>query len=187
MPEEPNDITIYFGDNLANLFDVGYISTDINQLISFTTLLEEDNIEDINKYFINNKFGLTRYSKILAHEKKARISDVKKGSVELYIAGAGLLASIIMPIVAIKVQQYFNERNETVQFQINAQDQNVQRLLRRYEAGDFGRGQEGLDRLFRNLQYANYDVQIQNNNIYLIEQITNKYSQRIVRTIKKNQ
>ena len=182
-----DDIKIYFGEELSNLFELGYISTDIHQLIAFSELIEENNLNQIEKYFGEKPIPINRYVTISKDsKKKSRISEVKQGSIELTLTDIGVVAGIVMPIVAIKVQQYFNERNETVQFQIYAQDQNVQRLLRRYENGDFGRGQEALDRLFRNLEYANYDIQIQNENIYLIEHITNKYSQRIIKTIKKN-
>lgn len=36
------------------------------------------------------------------------------------------------------------------------------------------------------LAQRNYDVSILANNIYLIEHVVEKYSQRIVKTIKKN-
>jgi len=183
----PDEIKIYFGDDLANLFDVGYISTDIHQLISFTSLLEDNNIEDINKYFLENKYGLTRYSKVLSQEKmkKSRISDVKKGSVELIIAGVSLVSSIVMPIVAIKVSKYFERRNEQVNFNIKVNDTRLQRLLDDYEQGYYGDGENGLQSIIRLISHAGYNIDIISDNTYTVEHIVEKYTKRIVKTIKK--
>lgn len=182
-----DDIKIYFGGELSNLFELGYISTDIHQLIAFSELIEKEDSTQIQKYFGEKPAPINRYVKISKESKrKSKISEVKQGSIELTLTDIGVLAGIVMPIVAIKVQQYFNQRNETVQFQISAQDQNLRRIIEGYERGDFGNGEEALSRLFRNLEYANYDVQINNNDIYLVEHVVEKYAQRIIKTIKKN-
>lgn len=194
MPEEINNtnnyqnkMRIYFGDDLANLFDVGYISTDIHQIISFTLLLEENNIEDINKYFLHNKFGLTRYSKVLSQEKmkKSRISDVKKGSVELVIDSANLVSSILVPIVVIKVNKYFEQRAEVVNFNIKVDDIRLQQLLDNYEQGYFGDGDRGLQSIINLISDAGYSIDIISNNTYTVEDMLNMYTKRIVKTIKK--
>lgn len=182
-----NEIKIYFGDDLANLFDVGYISTDIHQIISFTSLLEENNIEDINKYFLHNKYGLTRYSKVLSQEKmkKSRISDVKKGSIELVIASASLASSILMPIIAIKVNKYFEQRAEVVNFNIKVNDVRLQQLLDNYEQGYFGDGDRGLQNIIDLISNAGYNIDIISNNTYTVEDMLDKYTKKIVKTIKK--
>jgi len=39
-----DEIKIYFGGELSNLFELGYISTDLHQVIAFCSLLEADEI-----------------------------------------------------------------------------------------------------------------------------------------------
>lgn len=118
--------------------------------------------------------------------KKSRISDVKKGSVELTVAGIGVVSAVVMPIVAIHVSKYFKRRNETINFNIKVGDIRLQQLLDEYEEGYFGNGQDGLDSIIRILSHANYNIEAISNNTYNIEHMINKYTKRIVKTIKKH-
>jgi len=182
-----DEIKIYFGGELSNLFELGYISTDLHQVIAFCSLLEADDIEQAEKYFGDKSRPLNRYVTISESAKrKSAITDVKKGSIELTLAGIGVVGTYIMPLVAERVNKYFEERDEVVQFQISAKDENLSRILRNYEKGQYGNNQEGLDRLMAYLKQADYDVSIISDNTYLVEHVIEKYSQRIIRTIKKN-
>ena len=55
-----------------------------------------------------------------------------------------------------------------------------------YASGDFGPGSEGLGTLMTILQQRNYDVTVLAQNLYLVEHVVEKYSQRMIKTIKKN-
>ena len=71
-------------------------------------------------------------------------------------------------------------------FQISPQDQGLRGVIDAYERGEFGQGREGLEMLMSVLLHRNYDVRILANNIYLIEHVVDRYSQRIIKTINKN-
>ena len=89
-----NKVKIYFGGDLTNLYEIGWLSSDLSQLIDFAELVEE------------------------GKEERPEIVDVRKGSVELVIAGCSVAAAVIMPLVQIAVQRYFTQRDEEVSFQI---------------------------------------------------------------------
>ena len=42
---DDQEISIYFGGELANLYELGWISTDMSQLIEFSELVEVGNRE----------------------------------------------------------------------------------------------------------------------------------------------
>jgi len=182
-----NKIKVYFGGDLANLYEVGYLSVDLFQLITFSDLIEQGDIDKAKDYFGEKPKPINRYSSLYRKRKTtSEIADVKKGSLELIIAGVTLSAAIIMPLVQIAAQKYFDYRNANVQFQISPDDLSLKRIIDAYAKGDFGRGQEGLDTLFAILERRDYDVRILAENTYIIEHVIDKYSKRIVKTVNKN-
>ena len=184
---DDQEISIYFGGELANLYELGWISTDMSQLIAFSELVETGNIERAEKYFGEKSRPFNRYVSITEkREKRPEIVEVKKGSVELIIAGATLAAAVIMPLVQIAVQRHYAAKSEAVTFQLSAQDQGLRRVIDAYECGDLGQGRDGLEMLMSVLQQRNYDVSVLANNIYLIEHVVERYSQRIIKTINMN-
>jgi len=88
--------------------------------------------------------------------------------------------------VQIAVQRHFSKLDETVTFELSPQDKGLQKVMSAYEKGEFGEDAEGLKVLMSVLQQRDYNVDVLANNIYLIEHVVDKYSQRIIRTIKKN-
>jgi len=186
MKKKEYKLDIYFGSEIANLYELGYLTIDLQQLQSYSRLISEKNIEQAEKYFGEKSRPINRYSSQLTKGTKSEIINVKKGSIELAIAGATLIAAVVMPIVAIKVQQELKYENQLVRFEISPQDESIQTHLQAYAKGNYGYGEKGLEALFEILQRLNYSVQITREDIYSIEHVTNKYAQRMVKTIKKN-
>ena len=180
-------VKIYFGGKLANLYELGWIAADLSQVIDFSELIEVGSKERAEKFFGEKSRPFNRYAAISARkEKRPEIVEVNKGSIELIIAGATLAAAIIMPLVQIAVSRYFEEKDEMVTFEISPQDRVLKGILRSYENGDFGSGHEGLQELMYQLAQHNYSTSFLSDNVYLIEHVIEKYSQRIIKTIKKN-
>lgn len=181
------DIKIYFGTEMANLYDLGYITTDLYQIFAFSDLLEQKESEKVEKYFGEKSKPFNRYLTVLdKYKKDSSIVDVKKGSIELLLANAPLIAAVVMPLVAIKVQSYFAEKGRQIQFELSPADPALKRIMDSYEAGDFGDGRDGLDTLFSVLQQRNYSVSLTGQDAYSIEHVVDKYAQRIVKTIDKH-
>jgi len=184
---DDQEIRLYFGGELANLYELGWISTDLSQLIEFAELVESGKRERAEKFFGEKARPFNRYVALTEkREKRPEIVDVKKGSIELIIAGTSVAAAVIMPLVQIAVQRHFAAKDETVTFELSPQDQGLRRVMDAYERGDFGQGIDGLNMLMSVLQQRNYNVSVLANNVYLIEHVVEKYSQRIIKTINKN-
>lgn len=181
------EIKIYFGGDLTNLYDIGWLSSDLSQLVDFADLLESGERERTEKFFGEKSRPFNRYTKIVSKSlKRPEVVDVRKGSVELVIAGCSLAAAVIMPLVQIAVQRHFTKIDEDISFQICPQDASLQRIMNAYANGDFGHGTQGLTTLMSILQQRNYNVTLLAQNVYLIEHVIEKYAQRMIKTIKKN-
>lgn len=184
---EDNEVKIYFGGDLANLYELGWLSSDLSQLVDFSELVESGERERAEKYFGKEARPFNRYVSVVEKKRKRpEIVDVRKGSVELVIAGCSVAAAVLMPLVQIAVQRYFSAQDEEVSFEISPQDQALKRIMDAYERGDFGRGSDGLANLMGILEQRNYNVRVLAQNIYLVEHVIEKYSQRMIKTIKKN-
>jgi len=169
------------------MYDLGYVSTDLYQLLAFSELLEDEDFENIEKYYGEKARPFNRYISVLEkYKKESTIVDVKNGSIELLVENAPLIAAIIMPLVALKVQSYFAEQNREIQFELSPEDQGLKRIIDAYSEGEFGDGQEGLDLLFSILENRNYSVTITAQDAYAIEHVIEKYAKRIVKTIDKH-
>jgi hypothetical protein len=184
---EEHEVKIYFGGDLTNLYELGWLSSDLSTLVDFTELIESGDQERTEKYFGEKARGFNRYTKVVDKpHKRPEIVDVRKGSVELVIAGCSLAVAVIMPLVQIAVQRYFTQRDEEVAFEISPQDTSLNRIMNAYADGEFGLGSEGLRMLMSILEQRNYNVRLLSQNIYLVEHVIEKYSQRMIKTIKMN-
>ena len=182
-----NGIKLYFGKELANLYELGWISTDLSRLIEFSELIESGRIERAEKFYGEKARPFNRYVSPAGKKgTRPEIVDARRGSLELILAEVGVAAAIIMPLVGIAVQRYFAERDEAVSFQLSPEDPGLRRVMQAYENGEFGTSDEGLQTLIAILQQRNYNVTYLHQNAYLVEHVVEKYSQRIVKTIKKN-
>ena len=184
---ENQQLKIYFGAGIANLYDVGYLATDIQQLITFSEMINESDIESIEKYFGERVKGLNRYAKPLGkYGKSSEITDVRKGSLELIISGMAVAAAVIIPIAIAKVQHKLHQEGLETTFEISPEDDNLRIHLNAYASGQYGEGIEALNFLFEVLSRLNYNTSVVAEHIYRIDHITDKYAGRMVKTIKRN-
>ena len=181
------NVRVYFGGELSHLYELGYISTDLHQIAAFGEMVAESRKEDIERFFLRKKPGpITRYTKLTdSKRRRTEIVDVQPGSIELLIGVSTLVASIVMPLVAIGVNRQLERGEAVVQFNISPEDQRLKRALDAYEAGQFGDGRDGLEALFAVIS-GDYDVKAVASNLYEIEHVVSQYSRRIVRTIRKH-
>jgi|TARA_R100000149_G_C5880341_1_gene145326 hypothetical protein len=180
-------IKIYLGGELAHLYELGYISTDLHQLAAFGEMVEESRTADIERFFLKKRpTPINRYTKLTGEKRPRRteVLEVRPGSIELILGVSTLVASIAMPLVAIRVNRELQRRDVKVQFNISPQDARLKRALDAYEAGTFGDGEDGLQLLFSALS-NDYDVTALGPHLYEIEHVVDQYSRRIVRTISK--
>jgi len=188
--ENNHSLTVYFGEDYANLYTIGYVSSDIFQLLIFCELLQKGDKETVRKLYSRDSYrpyGFNRYNRVFKDNIKiSKISDVKKGSVELIIAEATLAAAIIIPIVVVFLQNFMNQRNQRLTFNVNPNDIRLHNLINLYELGHFGNGREGLNEFFRELVRNGYNVQALGQDVYTIEYIANLYARRIARTLRMN-
>ena len=180
------NLSVRFGDEIANLHDLGYITTDLYHLVAFADLMTEGRTTEAEKYFGEDARPFNRYLGIMGESRgHAEIIDARKGSVELLLSGLGLLASLVMPLVAIEVRRRVERSGKTVSFQISPDDPGLTRLLDAYADGEFGTGQPALEMLFAVLRSRGYSLELRGEDVYAIEHVVDRYAQRIVRTVEK--
>jgi len=181
---ECSKLRIYFGTELANLYDVGYLTTDLYQLFTFSEMLERPDRELTERWFGSNARPFNRYAGVLdKFRRSSEIREAKKGSLELIVAVGSLLTSIIVPLAVIYVQRNLGTRQ--VAFEVSVDDPNIESALRTYANGTFGTGQQGLEMFFSALKQLNYSIRLQAQDAYLIDDVLNRYAQRMVKTIDK--
>jgi hypothetical protein len=184
MPERT--VSVRFGSEIANLHDLGYIATDLHQIVAFADLLAEGHVSEVQKYFGEDARPFNRYLGIIGrYREHSEIVDAHKGSVELVLSGLSLLASLVMPLVAIEVRRRVEQAGKSVSFEVSPDDPVLRRVLDAHANGDFGSGQPGLETLFAVLKSRGYRVEIRGEDLYAIEHVVDRYAQRIVRTVQK--
>lgn len=181
---EISTLRVYFGAEISNLYDVGYLSIDLYQLIVFSELIHEGDHVMIDKWFGENTRPLNRNAgRIKTYRRSSIIREAKNGSLELYVSIGALLTSIIVPLVQTYMQRTLGSRQ--VSFEVGVDDQNIQQALRAYANGTFGTGPQSLEMLFAALGQLGYSTRIQAQDIYVIDDVLNRYARRMVRTINK--
>ncbi len=184
---ENQQLKVYFGSGIANLYDVGYLATDIQQIITFAEMINESDFESAEKYFGEKVKGLNRYAKPLEkYGKSSEITDVRKGSLELIVSGMAVAAAIIVPIAIAKVQHQLAQEGLETTFEISPEDENLKTHINAYASGEYGTGMEALNFLFEMLSRLNYNTSVVAEHVYRIEHVTDKYAGRMVKTIKRN-
>ncbi|NVK40872.1 MAG: hypothetical protein HWE39_06475 [Oceanospirillaceae bacterium] len=181
-------IRLCLGGDLANMHGLGWIATDLNQLIVLSDLLESGQ-EDIAEHFFGTDARPFNRYKTFASTPARRPSQVRQqddGSVEMVISELGVAASILMPLVEAAVQRQFEGREEPLAFALGTKDPGLKRVMQAYDRGDFGAGSEALGTLMFVLKELNYDVPYLVTSGPVIEHAVSKYSRRIARTIRKS-
>lgn len=188
MTIKDDSLKIHFDLGENTLYELGYLSIDIYQLIVFCNLLEENDIGSLENYFYNPKsnFTLTRNSTILKKYKHvAKIVHLQDGSVELFLAGVGALAKIVMPMIANKIQQRSNRYSQEVTFNISTNDIYLEQCIDDVSNGAYGFEDEGLKWLLNVLRLRGYSVEAVNRDVYRVEKVFDAYEQRMTKIIKK--
>ncbi|MEJ2604283.1 MAG: hypothetical protein P8172_13530 [Gammaproteobacteria bacterium] len=180
-------IRVRFGSELANLYEVGWISADLSQVNEFAQLLEAGDLERADRFFGEDARPFNRYVDISKAEgPRPEIVHARHGSLEFGIAGLGFAATLISGIVGAAVKHYLDKHDETVSFEISPRDPGLNKILMAYADGNFGYGIDGLNTLFSVLAERNYEVESLHENVYRISRVVDRYSGRIVRTIRKH-
>jgi ABC-type tungstate transport system substrate-binding protein len=93
-------------------------------------------------------------------EKYRRSSDIKEargGSLELIVASASFISSVVVPLVVMYIQKRLDNQNPgSISFEVSVKDSRVQKLLTMFADGHFGQGAQAVDRLFKELQARGY-------------------------------
>ena len=181
-------LKVRFGFPTNSLYDLAYLSLDLYQLIVFCELLEQNDWKSISNFYQDSRsFALTRNSRVLLDfSKKVELKTIREGSIELIIAGVGVLASIIVPFVANSVTQKTRIKNERITFEISSEDNKLNQLIDEFGYGYFGRGEDAIKWLFETLNRKGYSLHIVSDNAYIITKTIERYEQRIIKIIKKN-
>lgn len=188
MDKQRYDLKVHFSTEDNSLFELGYISIDLFHLTVFAELLENEDNYNLDKLFFYPKRGylLTRNSPILNEYKDiVKIKNLKDGSIEIVLSGLSLTAAIIMPIVAVKVQENIRRESERITFEISAEDPQLSTLIDDFSRGDFGHAEDDFNWLLDTLGQLGYNVQIIAQDIYRVSKIIKGYERRIVKTLKK--
>ena len=187
MRDKDFGITIHFASDISDLYTLGYVASDLYQMWVYSELIQKNDRYNIERFYGEKAKYFNRYVSVLdEYREQATIKEIKRGSVELYLGGATLVAAVVMPIVAIKAQTYMQERNQTVTFNVNPDDPQLANVLDAYKRDVFGSGNAGVDTLAAYLKNKGYSVKAISDNIYDIERVTDRYGQRIAKTIRKH-
>lgn len=179
------ELRIYFGDDVANLYDVGYLSTDIYQLIAFAELVDRKQDKDIERWFGDEARPFNRYATVLdKYRQSSGIREAKGGSLELVVAVSSLISSIVVPLVVVYVQRQLDGQNSrTISFEISVKDGRLQQLITMFAEGHFGQGPRAIEGLFQALRDRGYNVTLRASDAYVIDDTLHRYSRRMVKTI----
>ncbi|GGO86674.1 hypothetical protein GCM10011348_38040 [Marinobacterium nitratireducens] len=182
-------ISLSMGGDLANLHGLGWIATDLNQLIVLSDLLESGQ-EDVAAHFFGNDARPFNRYKTFASAPQRRPSQVSQrddGTLELVISELGVAAAILIPLVQSAIERQFEGAEQPLQFQLGTRDPGLKRVMQAYDRGDFGSGAEGLNTLMFVLKELNHEVPYLATSAPVIEHAVRKYSRRIARTLRKSQ
>lgn len=177
-------IEIHFPDQLADLYSVGYLSNDINQIVAYARLLEEGREAEASQFFSERTKGLNRQATPLRDFRHAaRIRDAEKGSLVLTVATT-IAAAVLGGIVGAMVSAKLAEEKRVERFEISPSDKRINRLLDQYAEGTFGRGYDALQFLLERLQQLGYDVKVLSDNAYAVYEVADRTADRMVRMIR---
>lgn len=181
-------ISLCLGGELANLHGLGWIATDLNQLIELSDLLESGQHETARHFFGAEARPFNRYKRFAGTPRRrpSQLNLRDDGSLELVISELGVAAAILVPLVQSAVAQQFNGADEPVGFRLTPKDPGLKRVMQAYDRGDFGEGSDGLNTLAFVLEELSYEVPYLVTSAPVIEHAVNKYARRIARTIRKS-
>lgn len=177
-------LQLHYKDRLANLYDVGYLSVDLFQLIAFAQALEAGDKAQLDRWYGEKAHAFNRFAGILVQNvEKSRIIDARPGSVHFEIAVAGILVPVVCTLLNVYLQHHLDNRD--CQFTIESNDPVARRALDMYSRGMFGRGPEAIEKLSEHLANRSRSLTALGDNAYLVDQVLQRYAHRIVRTVRR--
>lgn len=182
------ELKIYFDIGENTLYELGYISLDILQLVIFGELIEKNERKKVLEIFVDKKpFGsFTRNTSLLnKYRNKATIKELSQGSITLIISGVSAMATVVSLIVQYRVQKKLHEE-ETIVFEISSNDSKLNKLLDKYDEGYYGKGKAGFEWLIKQLSLMNYNITLTAKDAYIIEKVSKDYEKRIIKILKKH-
>ncbi len=116
-----------------SMYELSYLSVETSKLLFFCELLQEEQYDKIDKYFIKkSNYQLTRSSKeFKEYSRRVEVIDVKKGSIEYLLANAPNMISIVVGLIGIKLT--LNSMKRRYEFHSDKNDDVVEDLLDSFE------------------------------------------------------
>lgn len=177
-------LQIHYTGRLANLYDVGYLSVDLGQLVAFTQALEAEDGVALTRWYGEKAHAFNRFAPILFKNADAtRIIDARPGSIELVVEVIGSLVPVICTLLHVYLAHHLEGRD--CEFTIDTDDQLARRAVDAYKSGAFGSGATAIERLSEHLAMHNRSMTALGDNAYLVDRVLDKYAKRIVRTIRR--
>jgi hypothetical protein len=181
-----NELKIYLDTNKNTLFDLGWFLIDINQLLIICSMAENKKFDYINRNLSNPNY-LSSRPRIKEHSEGYKIKHIRNGSIELIVVGVGALATIIMPILAVYVQEKLGKYNERITFSIESSEYyKVSEIIDSFRYSQGFNEPKNLNSLFESLLRKGYNVQAISDNMYDITKTLDKYCNHMVKIIYKN-
>lgn len=169
------------------MYELGYFSTDLYQLIVFSELMQNERFSLIDENFLSSSqnFIMTRNNYLLREfRNRAQIKSINNGCIELVIAGVSCMATIIVPCLIYRLQAKKNKSQE-IFFEISTNDSELNEFLYEFNKGHYGKGSEGLTWLFKRLEEKGYSVTSSGEHVFNIERIIERYEKRTIKLINK--
>lgn len=165
------ELNLKFNFDQNTLYELGLFSTDLYQLIVFYELLQNDELDLIEEYFLHPKpFAVTRNNHLLrGFRDRAKIKSINNGSIEMIIAGVSCAATIIVPYSIYRLQKKDNNESQEIFFEISTNDQEINQLLDQFNEGLYEKGIQALQWLINNLNERGYKSQTLNRSLSMRE------------------
>lgn len=183
-----NEVKIKFESKAKSLFDLAYVSLDLNQILVFGELLNDEKYDEMkNMYLEKGPFKLTRQSKILRqYSKNIQVVSIREGSIEIILTGISILSTAIITYLGTKINRELAKIDEELIFEVNPKDQYLNELIEKYEKGDFGKNKESLNWLIEFLSHKGYSTEVITDNAFRIKKVMDEYEKKIIKIISKH-
>lgn len=182
-----NEIKIKFESKAKSLFDLAYVSLDLNQILVFGELLNDQKYDEVEKMYLEKgSFKLTRQNEILRkYSENIKVISIREGSIEIILTGMSILSAAIITYLGIIINRKLAKEDEELIFEVNPKDQYLIEFLEKYEKGDFGKDNKSLNWLIEFLSNKGYSTEIISGNAFRIKKVMDKYEEKIIKIISK--
>ena len=170
------------------LFDVGYLNIDLLHIMILASLIENGEFEEINKLYFSSNTGRYRcphrFTIIEYYERYHRDIELKKlsvGSIEIVIASASLVSSVVIPFVL----SYLNKKSIEVVFTYDSNDHRVSQLIERLDNSQYLSFDQWFEILVNQLGIMGYNIESNTPNIYSVLKATTNRTSKTLMTVKR--